>query len=175
MDEDDKSKDRGFNVLVVYFSATGNTKTIAQYASDAIGCDLYEIVPAEPYTNADLDYGNSQSRSSLEMDNPNARPQIAGSVENMEQYDFVFLGYPIWWGKAPRIISTFLESYNFDGKTIIPFCTSGSSDIGDSAEALHSLVKGNVRWLNGERLNPDASREDVISWLNSLGLEVIAQ
>ena len=119
--------------------------------------------------------GDPQSRTSLEMDDPNARPEISGSVENMEQYDIVFLGYPIWWGEAPRIISTFMESYDFDGKTIVPFCTSGGSGIGASAENLHELTDGNVTWLDGERLNTGSSRDDMVSWINGLGLEVTAR
>ena len=168
-------EDTGTTVLVAYFSVTGNTKALAEYAADALKADLYEIVPAEPYTDADLDYGDPQSRTSLEMDDPNARPEISGSVENMEQYDIVFLGYPIWWGEAPRIISTFMESYDFDGKTIVPFCTSGGSGIGASAENLHELTDGNVTWLDGERLNTGSSRDDMVSWINGLGLEVTAR
>lgn len=160
------------NILVAYFSATGSTKVLAEHAADAMGADIYEIIPEEPYTNADLDYGDAQSRSSLEMDDPNARPAISGKVENMEQYDIIFLGYPIWWGEAPRIISTFMESYDFGGKTIVPFCTSGGSGIGSSARNLHELAGSDVTWLEGERLSNTSSRDDMVSWISGLGLEV---
>ena len=116
----DAEPESDIKVLVAYFSATGTTKTLAEYAADAMAADLYEIIPEEPYTDEDLDYGNDRSRSSLEMNDPDARTSISGSVENMEQYDIVFIGYPIWWGQAPRIVSTFFERYDFSGKTIVP-------------------------------------------------------
>ena len=163
------------NVLVAYFSATGNTRALAEYAADALGADLYEITPEEPYTSDDLNYGNDDSRTSIEQNDASARPAISGSVENMEQYDTVFLGYPIWWGDAPRIICTFLESYDFSGKTIVPFCTSGSSGIGSSAQDLHALVSDDATWLDGARLSSDSSREDMVSWINGLGLELAAE
>lgn len=162
-------------VLVAYFSATGTTKILAEYAADAMGADLYEITPEEPYTDEDLDYGNDQSRSSLEMNDPDARPSISGSVENMEQYDIIFLGYPIWWGDSPRIIASFMESYDFGGKTIVPFCTSGGSGIGSSAKNLHSLAASDVTWLDGERLKSGSSRDDIVNWIGGLGLDVTAE
>ncbi len=165
----------GSHVLVVYFSATGTTKTLAEYAADATGADLYEIVPEEPYTSADLDYGDSKSRSSIEQNDEAARPAISGNVENMEQYDTVFLAYPIWWGEAPRIVYTFMESYDFSEKTIVPFCTSGGSGIGSSARNLHSLVASDTIWLDGERLSSGSSRDDMVSWINGLGLDVTAE
>ena len=161
-------------VLVVYFSATNTTKPLAGYIADGLGADIYEIVPATPYTSADLNYGNSSSRTSIEMNDPNARPAISGSVNNIEQYDVIFLGYPIWWGQAPRIISTFLESYDFSGKTIIPFCTSGSSGIGSSATNLHNLTSG-ANWLDGRRFGGGTSRSTMIEWVNSLELDVTAE
>ena len=170
--ENTEPGDTGANILVAYFSATGNTKVLAEYAADAMGADIYEIIPEEPYTDADLDYGNTQSRSSMEMDDPNARPAISGKIENMEQYDIIFLGYPIWWGEAPRILSTFMESYDFDGKTIVPFCTSGGSGIGSSARNLHELAGPDATWLDGERLSNTSSRDDMVSWISGLGLEV---
>lgn len=160
--------------LVAYFSATNTTKRLAEFLSDGLQSDLYEITPTVPYTSADLDYGNSDSRSSMEMNNPNSRPEISGSVENMGQYDIVFIGYPIWWGEAPKIISTFLESYNFSGKKIIPFCTSGSSGIGSSASNLHRLAE-QAEWLSGRRFGSSASRNDMIEWVDSLGLGIQAQ
>ncbi len=162
-------------VLVAYFSATGTTKVLAERAADAMEADLYEIMPEEPYTDEDLDYGSDRSRSSLEMNDPDARPSIVGSVENMEQYDIIFLGYPIWWGDAPRIIASFMESYDFSGKTIVPFCTSGGSGIGSSAKNLHSLAASDVTWLDGKRLKSGSSRDDLVNWINGLGLDVTAK
>lgn len=156
------------NILVAYFSATGTTKQVAEYAADILGADIYEIVPEDPYTDEDLDY-YSGGRADQEQDDPTTRPSISGSVQNIEQYDTVLLGYPIWHGQAPRIISTFLESYNFDGKTIVPFCTSHSSGIGSSAANLHSLA-ANANWLDGERFSSDTTREEIQAWLDSLGL-----
>lgn len=170
-EKDDTDKNR---VLVAYFSATNTTEKLAGYLSDGLGADLYEIVPTVPYTSADLNYGDLNSRTSIEMNDPNARPEISGSVANMEQYDIVFIGYPIWWGQAPRIVSTFLESYDFSGKTIIPFCTSGSSGIGSSATNLHSLTSG-ANWLSGNRLDGGSSREEIVDWVNGLGLDVTAK
>lgn len=164
----------GTKILVAYFSATNTTEKIAEYIADESKGNLYEINPAVPYTSADLDYGDSTSRSSIEMNDPNARPAISGSVENMEQYEIVFLGYPIWWGQAPRIINTFLESYDFSGKTIIPFCTSGSSGIGSSATNLHSLAIG-AQWLSSQRFGSSASRDDMITWVNGLNLDITAE
>ena len=163
--------EQGNRVLVAYFSATNNTEGVAGHISDALDADVYEIIPAVPYTSADLNYNDSSSRATVEMNDPNARPEISGSVDNMEDYDIIFLGYPIWWGQAPRIISTFLESYDFDGKTIVPFCTSASSGMGSSASNLHSLTDG-ATWLSGQRFSAGASRNTVVSWINGLGLDV---
>lgn len=163
--------DTGTKVLVAYFSATGNTRPLAEYMADGLGADLYEITPEEPYTDADLDYGNSNSRTSIEMNDPNSRPAISGSVETMEQYEIVFVGYPIWWGGAPHILYTFMESYDWSGKTVIPFCTSGSSPIGSSAANLESLASGGD-WLPGQRFSGGASQEEVLAWVNSLDLEL---
>ena len=159
------------DVLIAYFSCTGNTEAIANHLNAILDADLYEIVPEIPYTDADLNYGDSNSRTSIERNDPDARPAISGGVENMEDYEVIFLGYPIWWGDAPRIISTFLESYDLDGKTIVPFCTSGSSGIGSSADDLHALANG-ATWLEGQRFSGSASEETVAAWVNSLGLEL---
>lgn len=161
-------------VLVAYFSATNTTKGVAQTIADSLNADLYEITPEQPYTDADLNYHDDKSRSTIEMNDPNSRPTISGSVENMNQYDIVFIGYPIWWGEAPRILSTFVESYNFSGKTIVPFCTSGGSGMGSSAKNLESLTSG-ATWLSGTRLNSGASRSSVSEWINGLGLDIAAQ
>ena len=163
------SDDDRTNVLVAYFSATGTTEGVAENIAAGLNADLYEIVPQEPYTDADLNYNDDDSRSTIEMNDPDARPAISGSVENMEQYDIVFIGYPIWWGEAPRIISTFVESYDFSGKTIVPFCTSGGSGIGSSAEDLEELTSG-AEWLSGSRLRGSDSQEDVMERVNGLGL-----
>ena len=158
------------NILVAYFSATGNTRTIAEYIADSAKADIYEIVPETPYTNEDLNYGNDNSRTSTEQNDTSARPVISGTVENIEQYDVIFLGYPIWWGEAPKIMYTFLESYDFSGKTIIPFCTSGSSPIGTSAINMKPSAPG-ADWYDGDRLDSSSSREDIASWVNKFDLE----
>lgn len=156
-------------ILVAYFSATGTTEQVAQQAADILDADLYEIVPEEPYTEADLAYYTG-GRADQEQDDPNVRPVINGIVENMDQYDTVLLGYPIWHGQAPRIISTFLESYDFAGKTIIPFCTSHSSGVGSSADNLHNLCPDTVNWAEGTRFNGWASSEEIENWLQNQGL-----
>lgn len=160
----------GSHVLVAYFSATGTTEGVAGNIASGLNADLYEIVPEQPYTDDDLNYNDDNSRSTLEMNDPSSRPAISGSVENMEQYDIVFIGYPIWWGEAPRIVSTFVESYDFSGKTIVPFCTSGGSGVGSSASNLEELTSG-ATWLDGHRLNGSDSQDTVIEWVNSLGLD----
>ena len=156
-------------MLVAYFSCTGTTRALAEQAARVLNADLYEITPREPYSEADLNYRNNESRSSREMNDAAARPAIAGNVADMAQYDVVLLGYPIWWGQAPRIISTFLASYDFTGKTIAPFCTSGGSGLGASDKNLYTLAP-NAIWLNGARLRGGASQNDVAAWLKELGL-----
>lgn len=163
--------DGGKKVLIAYFSATNNTENIANHLNDILDADLYEIVPETPYTADDLNYNDSSSRSSQEMNTPDSRPVISGNVENMEQYDVIFLGYPIWWGEAPRIINTFLESYDLSGKTIVPFCTSASSPLGSSATKLQD-VTDSATWLEGQRFSGGASVSDVQSWVDSLNLKV---
>ena len=157
------------STLVAYFSATGNTEGIAQHLQAILGAEVYEIVPAEPYSDDDLNYNVSDCRANQEQNDPDARPAIDGSVDNMEDYDVIFLGYPIWWGEAPRIISTFLESYDLTGKTIVPFCTSASSGMGGSAENLAALA-ADATWLEGARFNPGSSQEEVAAWVDGLGL-----
>ena len=162
-------------ILVAYFSATNNTAGIAADIAESLDADLYAITPAEAYTAADLDYNNDNSRTSIEMNDPDSRPAIGGdSVENMPDYNIVFIGYPIWWGQAPRIISSFMESYDFSGKTIVPFCTSGSSDIGSSAANLQTLTVDAV-WLAGQRFSSNASHDSIVEWLNSLAINVSAE
>lgn len=167
----DIPSDNAANILVAYFSCTGTTRPLAEYAAEYLKADLYEIRPEEPYTSADLNYSNSSSRTTREQNDPQARPAISGKVENMAQYRTVVLAYPIWWGQAPKIISTFLESYDFAGKTIVPFCTSGSSPIGSSASNLHSLTDSSARWKSGRRFAGGTSRETIIQWLNGEGIE----
>ena len=125
--------------LVAYFSASGITKSVAERLAKAVDADLFEIKPAVPYSHADLDWTNKNSRSSLEMSNQNSRPEIAEQLSNMNDYDTIFIGFPIWWYVAPTIIDTFVESYDFSGKTIIPFATSGGSTMGKTVEILKAL------------------------------------
>ncbi len=158
-------------VLVAYFSATNTTEGVAERIANGLNADIYEIVPETPYTAADLNYNDSSSRSTIEMNDPGSRPAVSDSVENMGQYDIVFIGYPIWWGEAPRIVSTFMESYDFSGKTIVPFCTSGGSGMGSSAKNLEQLTNG-AEWLSGKRLGGDDSQDTVMKWVNGLDLEI---
>ncbi len=168
-----KSTQKGIDVstktLVVYFSCTGTTELVAEYITEILGADSYQIVPEDPYTEADLAY-YTNGRADQEQNDPDVRPAISGGVENMDEYDTIILGYPIWHGQAPRIISTFLESYDFSGKTIVPFCTSHSSRIGSSASNLHSLCSKSVQWLDGERFASGTSRESIEEWLNSISI-----
>ena len=151
-------------VLVAVFSASGVTKRVGQEVARISGGDFFEIVPVEKYTSADLNYMNSRSRSSVEMNDPSVRPEIANRVSDMDSYDTVIIGFPIWWGVAPRIIETFLESYDLSGKTILPFCTSGGSGVGRSDTALHKNVSGDVKWGKGVQINrPNEST--IKSWL----------
>jgi len=156
-------------ILVAYFSCTGTTESLAGYAADILGADVYEIVPEEPYTDADLAYYTG-GRADQEQDDPDVRPAISGSVENMDGYDTIILGYPIWHGQAPRIISTFLESYDFSGKTIVPFCTSHSSGVGSSADNLHSLCADNTEWKEGVRFGGGTKKDTIEEWLTDVGL-----
>ena len=140
-------------VLVAVFSASGTTRAVGEEIARTAGADFYEIVPKEIYTSADLNWMNKKSRSSVEMNDPSARPEIAGDAPDMTAYDTVIVGFPIWWGVAPRIIDTFLESYDFSGKKIVPFCTSGGSGVGRSDTALHKNVSGDVKWEKGRQIN----------------------
>ena len=145
--------------LVSYFSAGGVTKKVTERLAAAAGADLFEIEPAVPYTVADLDWTNKKSRSSVEMNDPSSRPEIARRLDSLEEYDTVFLGFPIWWYVAPTIINTFLESYDFAGKTIIPFATSGGSGLGKTVEVLKPLCDPTAKWLPGKMLNRVSERE----------------
>ncbi|MDE6660450.1 MAG: leucine-rich repeat protein [Anaeroplasmataceae bacterium] len=154
-------------ILVVYFSATNTTKTIANYIQSYLDADMFEIIPVVPYTSADLNYGDSSSRTSQENRDDACRPEIVGRVEDIDQYDVIFIGYPIWHGKAPKVIYTFLEQYDLSGKTIIPFCTAASSGIGSSATYLENLTT-EATWLNGIRFLATASQSSVQTWINSV-------
>ena len=153
------------SILVAVFSASGVTKRVGEEIARIAGADFYEIVPKERYSSDDLNWMNQKSRSSVEMNNPSARPEIAGRVTDMASYDTVIVGFPIWWGVAPRIIETFLESYDFSGKTIIPFCTSGGSGVGKSDIALQKNVSGDVKWVKGVQINRPNEKE-IRKWLD---------
>lgn len=153
-------------VLVAYFSATGTTKKVAEKIAKLANADLYEIVPKNPYSSADLNWNDSNSRSTKEMNDKNVRPEIGSKDIDLKGYKVVYLGYPIWWGDAPRIMSTFVEKYKFDGIKVIPFCTSGGSGIGRSGENLASLAKSGT-FVKGERLSSSADDSSVKRFIDS--------
>ena len=152
--------------LVAYFSASGQTAKLAKTLAGVTGGDLFEIAPETAYTAADLDWMDKKSRSTIEMKDPKSRPAIAGKVEDMAQYDTVFVGFPIWWYQAPRIIETFLESYDFSGKTVIPFATSGGSGMGRTVDELRKLCP-NANWKAGKMVN-GISDKALADWANTL-------
>ena len=151
--------------LVAYFSASGVTKGVAEKLAEVAGADLHEIKPEQPYTDADLDWHNKQSRSSVEMADKNSRPAITGKLENMADYDVIYVGFPIWWYTAPTIINTFMESYDFKGKTVIPFATSGGSTIEQACKDLKATYP-DVNWKDGKLLN-NATATDLQKWVDS--------
>lgn len=148
--------------LVVYFSATGTTKTLAKNLAESIGADVFEIIPKIPYTSNDLDWTNKNSRSSIEMKNLNFRPEIENKIENIDQYDKIFVGFPIWWYIAPTIINTFMEQYDLSNKTIIPFATSGGSNMGKTNEMLKPSCNGNL--VEGKRFSVMTNKEQLKKW-----------
>ena len=154
-------------VLVTYFSATGVTARAAQKVAEATGGEVYAITPAKPYTDADLDWRDKQSRSSVEMNDPKARPALGGERLDVSEYDIVFIGYPIWWNQAPRLINTFIESHNLKGKTVIPFATSGGSTIAGSAATLKRSYPA-LEWKEGRLLNR-ADEKTLRTWIERLG------
>ena len=154
-------------VLVTYFSATGVTARAAQKVAEATGGEVYAITPAKPYTDADLDWNDKQSRSSVEMNDPKARPALGGERLDVSEYDVVFIGYPIWWNQAPRLINTFIESHNLKGKTVIPFATSGGSTISGSAATLKRSYPA-LEWKEGRLLNR-ADEKTLRTWIERLG------
>ena len=155
--------------LVAYFSASGVTAKVAETLAEAIGADIFEIEPKVPYTKADLDWTNRQSRSSIEMNDPASRPAIAGVRDNMADYDTLFVGFPIWWYVAPTIINTFLESYDLTGKTIIPFATSGGSGIGKTNEKLLPSCAG-AKLIEGKVFKSTVSKAEMNQWASGLSL-----
>ncbi len=163
MEQDNDAND----TLVVVFSRTGNTKPLAQYAAAYLDADFFEIEAAVPYTDADIAY-YTNCRADREQSDPTARPAIANEVGNMEQYSTIVIAYPIWHGQAPKIICTFLESYDFSGKTIIPFCTSASSPLGTSASNLHSLAPDST-WKDGRRFAAGTSQATIEAWMKEMG------
>lgn len=156
-------------ILVAYFSASGETARLAKTLAGVTGGDLFEIRPQTAYTAADLDWNNAKSRSSVEMNDPKSRPAMA-ETPRLAGYDMVFVGFPIWWYQAPRIIQTFLESADFSGKTVIPFATSGGSGMGKTVELLRSSCAPDTRWNEGKRLSSHASAQEVSAWTKSLSL-----
>ena len=161
----------GGKVLVVYYSASGNTKRVAEDIAETAGGDLFEITPTEPYTSDDLNWTNSDSRVSREHDDESLRdvPLTTTEVENWDDYDTVFIGYPIWWGIAAWPVDNFVKENDFTGKTVIPFCTAATSGIGDSGNLLEEMT-GTGEWKEGERFHGGASESDISSWIDSLGL-----
>ncbi|WP_434309315.1 flavodoxin [Hominifimenecus sp. rT4P-3] len=149
--------------LVAYFSASGVTKRLAERLAEEIGADLFEIEPETPYTNADLDWQDSRSRSSVEMNDRSCRPAIHSKVENMGQFDVVFVGFPVWWYREPSIIDTFMEAYDFSRKTVVPFATSGGSPIGNSGKNMEALAPG-AKVTAGKRLAANASGKELAAW-----------
>lgn len=154
-------------ILVSYFSASGVTKKVAQKLAKVAGADLFEIVPKDIYTPADLDWTNSKSRSSLEMKDKNCRPAISNKIANLKDYDTIFVGFPIWWYREPSIIDTFMEMYDFSNKRIIPFATSGSSGMGQSAYNLQALAK-EAKVANDKRLSSSTSEEELKEWIKEI-------
>ena len=151
--------------LVAYFSASGVTAKLAERLADGIGADLFEIRPETPYTDADLNWRNSKSRSSVEMNDRSCRPAISSRVDDMTQYDVVFVGFPVWWYREPSIIDTFMESYDFSGKTVVPFATSGMSAIGDSGKNMQKLAN-DAKVVSGKRFENSVSTEELKGWAN---------
>ena len=160
----------GSGTAVVYFSATGNTADIAEKLADALSADIYEIIPAEPYSADDLDYNNDSCRANTEMNDDSARPAIENDLSDAAAHDTIFIGYSIWWGTSPKIINTFMETYDLSGKTVYTFCTSGGSGIGQSVSSLQSTYP-EVNIIGGNRFGSDSSEDDIRTWLNEIGIQ----
>ena len=155
------------SALVAYFSATGTTARVAKNLAEAIGADLFEIVPEQPYSSADLDWRDKNSRSSHEMNDESCRPAVAGRMDNMGAYGTVFVGFPIWWYVEPRIVDTFLQAHDFSGKTIVPFATSGGSGLGKAPQRMASLAPG-ATVLEGRLLNGNPGASELRTWAEGL-------
>ncbi len=163
--ENNKENNEMKKTLVAYFSASGTTKAVAQQLAEVAGADLHEIKPEQPYTDADLDWNDKQSRSTIEMNDKNSRPAITAKLQNMNDYEVVYVGFPIWWYTCPTIINTFMEAYDFSGKTVIPFATSGGSSIKKACADLKASYP-NVDWKEGKLLN-HASKDELQEWVES--------
>ena len=161
--QNNKKEDKEMKVLVAYFSASGTTKGVAQQLAEVAGADLHEIKPAQRYTDADLDWRNKKSRSSVEMQDRKSRPAITDKLTNLQDYDVIYVGFPIWWNTCPTIINTFMEAYDFQGKTVIPFATSGGSSIKKACEDLKAAYP-DVKWKEGKLLNR-TSKKDLEDWV----------
>ena len=167
--EEQPPTDEAGKTLVVYYSATGNTENVANYIATATDGDLFELEPAEPYSDADLNWTDDNSRVVREHDNPDERDiaLVKSTVENWDEYDTIFIGYPIWWGIAAWPVNGFIEANDFTGKTVIPFCTSSSSGLGESGKLLAEMA-GTGDWQEGQRFRSGASESDVVAWVESL-------
>ena len=163
-----KHKEMDKKAIVVYFSATGTTKSVAEKLAAAVNADILEIEPEQPYTDADLDWNDSRSRSSVEMNNPKSRPAVKVPSKSITGYDVVFIGYPIWWDLAPTVVNTFIENNSLNGKTVVPFATSGGSGIRNSAAQLKKQYP-EINWKEGKLLN-SASEKTIGKWVESLNL-----
>lgn len=158
------------NSLIAYFSASGSTARLAKSLAAATGAAVYEIRPAVPYERRDLNWMDRKSRSTVEMQDPSCRPALADTGAPVAEADIVFLGFPIWWYREPSLIDSFLESYDFSGKILVPFFTSGGSQLGEGQNRIESLARG-AKVLNGKRFSPRASENELTNWVASLGLE----
>ena len=167
----DKGAKINMKSLVVYFSCSGVTRGVARKLSNITNSDLFEIIPEETYTETDLDWTNKNSRSSVEMNDNDSRPKIKNKIENINDYDVIYLGFPIWWYVAPKIINTFLEQYDFSGKTIAPFCTSGSSGLGNTIQELKPSCSESTNWIDGKRFSSNVSDDEIGTWINILKIQ----
>ena len=164
---EEESTEPAGGTLVVYFSMTGTTRGVAEKIAAITGADIYEIKAAQEYTSDDLNYNDSETRATVEQKDPTVRPEIGSDPVSLDGYSTVYIGYPIWWGEEPRIMDTFVESCNFDGKTVIPFCTSGSSSIGNSGKNLAANA-GSGNWLDGQRFSGSTTEDELRGWIEGL-------